>query len=234
MRIVIVEDYVDLLQVMMLTLQHAGHEVRGVSVLQDLNPILADFRPQVVILDVMLPDGDGIEMAARLSVQPELSVIMLTARSSETDKVRAMRGGADHYLVKPVSQKELLAVLESVQQKVAPEPLQAPTPFAGWTLHGARQSVLSPMGVEVPLTHREYLLLGRLMSSPGEAVVRESIIRALGHDPRTFDERRLHVAVSRLRRKLQQSTGQHAPLRAQWGVGYLFAGACRVLECAPQ
>lgn len=233
MRIIIVEDYIDLLQVMMLMLQHVGHEVRGVRGLTDLDTELVNFRPHVLILDAMLPDGDGFEVAERLGSNPGLSIIMLTARCSEIDRMRGLNGGAAHYLVKPVGRDTLLQLLEHIQQRVAPDEMLRHAQFVGWTLDGTRQSLLSPMGVEVQLTRSEFQLLGSLMLSPGEAVARAAIIRALGHDPAKYDERRLHVAVSRLRRKLLQSCEQHIPIRAQWGVGYLFAGSCRLLECPP-
>lgn len=185
MRIIVVEDNVDLLQEMMFMLQHHGHAVRGAACGADLDRQIADERPDMVVLDVGLPGEDGFAIAERLHrLQPAPGVVMLTARASVEDRVQGLRCGADHYLVKPVDRRELLAVLDRVLLRLrgadvralveadaaagvrddanTHEQRYAACPSAAalsWALDGAQLRIASPLGETVELSAREHQLL---------------------------------------------------------------------------
>lgn len=255
MKIIVVEDNVDLLQEMMFMLQHYGHSVRGATCGEDLDRQIADARPDMVVLDVGLPGEDGFAIAECLHrLQPAPGVVMLTARASVEDRVQGLRFGADHYLVKPVDRRELLAVLDRVHLRVrggdaravveadpvasvrddanAREQRDTARPAAAalsWALDGAQLRIASPLGETVELSAREHQLLLALVRAGGRPVARSVLLKALGRGDGEADERALEVKVSRLRKKLRDINAGEAPLRAEWGAGYVFAERCRVI-----
>lgn len=228
MKIVVLEDYVDLMQELLFMLQHAGHEVRGARCIAEVYRLLEGFKPHVLLLDAELPDGDGLALAAQLSVSSALGIVMLSGQGSAEHRVQALNCGIDHYLTKPTGRDELLAVLERLYRRIDPNVSRA-SAFAGWTLDVARQSLLDPRGTPLRLTPGELTLLEPLMRAAGRTVERTSLIAALGEDARHYDHRRLEVRMSRLRSKLRAASGEAVPLRAQWGAGYVFTATCRVL-----
>ncbi|WEN42081.1 Response regulator protein GraR [Thauera sp. GDN1] len=231
MKIVVLEDYVDLLQELVFMLQHAGHEVRGARCIAELEGVLEGFQPDVLLLDADLPDGDGLALAAQLSAASALGIVMLSGKGSAEHRVRALNCGIDHYLTKPTGRDELLAVLERLYRRIEPRvaPAAAAVAFAGWTLDLSRQALLDPSGTQLRLTPGELVLLEPLMRAAGRPVERTSLIAALGEDAGDYDHRRLEVRISRLRSKLRAASGEPVPLRAQWGAGYVFTATCRVL-----
>jgi DNA-binding response OmpR family regulator len=241
MKIVIVEDNIDLLQEMLFMLQHHGHSVRGATCGEEMDRHLAEEAADMVLLDVGLPGEDGFDIARRLhALNPAPGVVMLTARASVNDRVLGMQCGADHYLVKPVDRRELLAVLDRVHVRLqrgervtsasGPQTAAAETPDgAGWTLDAAQLRILSPRGGTAELSARERVVLEALALAQGQPVARSALLAALGRSESVRDQRALEVKISRLRKKLRDINAGEAPLRAEWGSGYVFAERCRVI-----
>jgi len=217
-RILVIEDHPDLLEELCFQLRHHQHEVLGLPDGDSLEAALANFAPQLLLLDLGLPGEDGLSIAARLrQQQPQLGIIMLTARTQLHERLLGHDQGADHYLCKPVELAELQAVITSLSRRLP----DLAAPF--WQLRRADSSLLCPQGAVISLSHNESLLLQCLQQAAEHQASREELIRALGEDPYLYDERRLEAMISRLRRKISQASGTGCPLKAWRNKGYSFS-----------
>ncbi len=228
LEICIVEDEADLREELAETLIEAGFEVRSFSASRELYTALLDMPCNIAILDIGLSGEDGFSIAARLRNLGKIGIIMLSARTEIEDRVRALQGGADVYLTKPVDLRELLAVVSSLARRLAlPVPPAtvstevAPNP---WSFSADHWAVIAPNGTSLDLTAQERAFMQRLWESAGEAVSREELAIALGGDPYEYDFHRLDTLVSRLRRK-GNGIGLTLPLRAVRGTGYVITPA---------
>lgn len=176
-----------------------------------------DARPDLVLLDIMLPEADGFEVCRRIREGGSgVPVIMLTARGDDADRIRGLRGGADDYLPKPFNPMELLARIEAVLRRVPPAEPSA---------HGLdpdRRSFFLD-GREIPLTPSEYRILEAMVEQPGRAFTRDQLLDLLD-DAGAVDsfDRAIDIHVSRLRAKLEEDPKQPRHLMTVRGVGYRF------------
>lgn len=226
MNIIVVEDQLDLQEELVYFLCHIGHEAVGVSSGSELDLIMQQRRPDLLLLDIGLPDQDGIEIANRLSHTNGLIIVMLTARSGEEDRIRSFEGGADSYLVKPVNYRELQAVLARASRRINPPLIPEVTQPVGWQLLCRQRILKSPTGLELLLTGSELCLLEVLVRQAGKTATRRQLIEAMGYDFMTFDERRIEVKISRLRRKIRDFLSIEDPIKSDWGMGYVFMPEC--------
>jgi two-component system OmpR family response regulator len=182
----------------------------------------------LVVLDLMLPGESGLDFARWLRSQSEVPVVMLTALGEETDRIIGLELGADDYLAKPFNPRELLARIRAVlrragdaatRQEASPRALR----FAGWTLEPPRRRLVDEDGVEVPLTGGEYDLLLALAERPNRVLTRDMLLDLLrGRQAGPFD-RAIDVAVSRLRRKLEDDGRRAQLIKTVRGGGYVLA-----------
>ena len=192
----------------------------------DIDRTLAEHPCDLILLDLGLPDEDGLVIASRLrQQQPALGIVMLTARANVNDRLAGLEGGADAYLVKPVDMRELAATLRSVHRRLA----TAAPPAEAWTLAPATLSLFTPAGNTVALTVAEMILLKCLAAAAApEPVSREALAAAMGQPQPDFDYRRLEVAFSRLRKKIDSASAGESPIRSARSRGYVFAAPIRV------
>jgi DNA-binding response OmpR family regulator len=224
--VLIVEDEVDLSQVMRDRLVADGHEVvvahTGAAAMAEVTKRV----PDVILLDWMLPDMDGLAVCRRLREQHLMPIIMVTARGDEVDRVLGLEVGADDYLVKPFSIRELLARVRAMIRRVDLEGRRQGSAAAGRVQAGplvvdmgSRVATLD--GAPMHLTRKEFELLTVLVSNPGRAFSREFLVeRVWGSDFDGFD-RAVDSHVTRLRKKLG-ALGER--IVTVWGVGYRFTG----------
>ena len=186
---------------------------------------------QLVVLDLMLPGESGLDLARWLRGQSDVPIVMLTALGEETDRIIGLELGADDYVPKPFNPRELLARIRAVLRR-AGEPQERRAEggtrairFSGWTLDPARRRLLNPDAVEVPLTGGEYDLLLALLERANRVLTRDMLLDLLrGRQAGPFD-RAIDVAISRLRRKLEDD-GRHAQLiKTVRGGGYVLAAS---------
>ncbi len=184
---------------------------------------------QVVILDLMLPGEDGLDLARWLRSQSDVAIIMLTAMGEEHDRVTGLDTGADDYVAKPFSPRELLARIRAVLRRTGERTgrggaaAQPAYRFSGWLLEPARRRLLSPAGVEIPLTGGEYDLLAALVERPNSVLTRDMLLDLLrGRQAGPFD-RTIDVAISRLRRKLEDDGRDAQLIKTVRGGGYVLA-----------
>ena len=196
---------------------------------KDARRAWANGHYQLVVLDLMLPGESGLDLARWLRTQSDIPIVMLTAMGEETDRIIGLELGADDYLSKPFNPRELLARIRAVLRRVG-DSLQSRAEtsargfrFGGWTLEPTRRRLLNPEAVEVPLTGGEYDLLLALVERANRVLTRDMLLDLLrGRQAGPFD-RAIDVAVSRLRRKLEDD-GRHAQLiKTVRGGGYVLA-----------
>lgn len=216
----IVEDDQDLREEVVQSLAEYGFDVRGFPGSRELYLGLLRRPCDVAILDVGLPGEDGFSIMEHLRATAVMGIIMLTARGQISDRVRALMGGADVYLVKPVDMAELVANVVSLGRRVRRIENQGQDTRDGWQISTDGWLLTSPSGTAVTLSSSERALLNILAQRPGTTIPRETLIKALGYHPDDVLSNRLDMLVSRLRRKISQTTGEKLPLHAVRGIGF--------------
>lgn len=187
-------------------------------------------RPDLVVLDVMLPGLDGVEVCRRLHQETAVYVLMLTARTDEVDKLIGLSVGADDYLTKPFSPRELVARVKAILRRnraATEKPNERPAlQFGGLTIDPERREVRRK-DVQIDLTPREFDLLYAMASYPGRVFTREELLqRVWGPDFAGID-RVVDVHVGTLRRKLEEDQSEATFVQTVRGVGYKFVGGSR-------
>jgi two-component system OmpR family response regulator len=183
----------------------------------------------LVVLDLMLPGESGLDLARWMRTQSNVPIVMLTAMGEETDRIIGLELGADDYVPKPFNPRELLARIRAVLRRAGDTAEQRADPtaraliFAGWSLEPARRRLLNPDGAEVALTGGEYDLLLALVERPNRVLTRDMLLDLLrGRQAGPFD-RAIDVAVSRLRRKLEDDGRNAQLIKTVRGGGYVLA-----------
>jgi len=228
-HVLVVDDDAEIRGLLGEYLQKNGYRVTAVGDGEGMRAALEAGRVDIVVLDLMLPGDDGLTLCRNLRARSEVPVIMLTARGEETDRIVGLEMGADDYLAKPFSPRELLARIKSVLRRTRslPENLQPEAArkirFAGWALDLAARNLLSPEGVVVALSGTEYKLLRTFLAHPNRVLNRDQLIDLmLSRDASPFD-RSIDVQVSRLRHRLGEGAKEPAIIKTVRGEGYVLA-----------
>ncbi|WP_406132491.1 response regulator transcription factor [Streptomyces anthocyanicus] len=224
-RILVVDDDPTVAEVVAGYLDRAGYRVDRAGDGPEALARAAGHRPDLVVLDLMLPGMDGLEVCRRLRGQGPVPVIMLTARGDEDDRVLGLEVGADDYVTKPFSPRELVLRVESVLRRTRPAPAPRPPSAAGLTADPAARRATKD-GAELALTLREFDLLAFFLRHPGRAFAREELMREVwGWD--FGDLSTVTVHVRRLRGKVEDDPARPRLIQTVWGVGYRFDPAGR-------
>ena len=220
-RILVVDDHAKTVDSVRLYLEHAGFEVLAAS---DGERALALARatppPDLVVLDVMLPGLSGLEVCRRLREESALPIILLTARSTEEDRLEGLDLGADDYVVKPFSPRELAARVRAVLRRAGPAPEGGAPLRVGEIVVDPVRHQVTVRETAVALTPREFRLLEVLARAPGRAFTRAELVeRAFGDDSEAL-ERTIDAHVVNLRRKLEHDPARPSWIETVYGVGY--------------
>ena len=221
-RILVIEDELELMLATVTYLKMEGFHTEGVGSLAEASLRMNTQAPDLIVLDLGLPDGDGIDW---MHTHPQVrgkGIVITSARSDEHQRIEGIKHGADVYLVKPVALEELALLLGKLWQRIRIR--SAPS----WGLQPTAWLLESPAGQAVKLTHSELSLLQALAEEPGRAVARASLVQALGQDPLTYDYRRMEVLVRRLRTKVREQLGFELPLETAHRLGYAFTSALKI------
>jgi len=224
--ILIVEDDSQLRLLIARALKEHGYEVLTASTGAEMNVLLENGRADLLVLDIMLPGTNGIELLRRLRMKSDLPVIFISARGDEADRVIGLELGADDYLAKPLGTRELIARIAAVLRRHGngtsqPAERRDEAVFCGWRLSFPRRELRSPSGALVDLTTAEFDLLSVFLQEPQRAISRDRLIELSRARVGDSSDRSVDVLVSRLRRKLSHD-GTDAPIVTVRGVGYMF------------
>lgn len=215
--IIVVEDDPELRDILVSGLKFFGHTVRSAVGGKALDAALAISPADIVILDLGLPDEDGISISNRLRRDFNCGIVMITARGKLDERVNGLNAGADLYFVKPVDIRELDAALRSLARR-----LSAPSGNS-WQFESLTSTLTTPSGAAIRLTAHECILVRKLLETPGENVSRRKIFTALGQPDDLYADKRLETMISRLRAKVRAADSEsELPVRARHNLGYAF------------
>ena len=226
-RCLVVDDDPELLQSVCDYLRRFGLEAVPAATAAQMRSCIALGGVDVVVLDVMLPDGDGLAICAALRQRPEtaqLPVIMLTAQGDPHSRVLGLELGADDYVAKPFEPRELVARIKAVLRRRAPgaERGDGSVEFAGWRFDRLKRQLLSPQQVVVPLSSAEYRLLSAFVERPRRVLTRDQLLDATRGQGVVVADRAIDLAVSRLRQKLSAAQDGEQLICTIRGEGYIF------------
>ncbi|WP_107852062.1 response regulator [Oceanimonas marisflavi] len=228
--LLVVDDHGEIRDLLARFLAQHGYRVQGVRDGDAMRQHLGRHRPDLIILDLMLPGDDGLTLCRELRGQGNnVPIIMLTAMGEDTDRIIGLEMGADDYLPKPFNPRELLARIKAVLRRrpdtepaaahEAPQRLR----FGPWLLDTARRELLDDKGVTISLSTAEYELLRVFTRHPNRVLSRDQLLdQARGREAQAFD-RAIDTLVSRLRRKLEADSKNPQLIKTIWGGGYMLA-----------
>jgi two-component system KDP operon response regulator KdpE len=218
-RILVVDDELPIRRYLRVALTAQGYDVyEAASGGEALNHMLAD-RPDLLILDLGLPDIDGIEITKRLREWSQLPIIVLTVRDAEEDKIGALDAGADDYLTKPFGTGELMARIRAALRRHA-RPAEEPVLMVGALRLDIAQRRLTSDGLEISLTPTEYDLLRILLQNAGKVMTHHQLLRAVWGTAYENETHLLRVNISNIRSKIEKDSARPQLLRTEPGVGY--------------
>ncbi|TSA51098.1 MAG: phosphate regulon transcriptional regulatory protein PhoB [Nitrosomonadales bacterium] len=223
-NILVVEDEAAIQELLMLTLTQAGHHTMRAVSAEQARQIMQETQPDLIILDWMLPGISGIEFARRLKADDftkQIPIIMLTAKGEEPDRVRGLDAGADDYVTKPFSPRELVARVKAVLRRRAPQMTDDPIEVKGLRLDPATHRVTGN-NTTLELGPTEFRLLHYLMSNPERVHSRVQVLDKVWGDRVFVEDRTVDVHIRRLRRALGAS-GHENMIQTVRGVGYRFS-----------
>jgi DNA-binding response OmpR family regulator len=222
-RILVVDDDEGLRELLARYLSDNGYDVAAVGDGAAMRRHLAAQPVDLILLDVMLPGEDGLSLARSLSSEGSPAIIMLSARGEEVDRIVGLEVGADDYLPKPFSHRELLARVAAVLRRRRPPAAPGRFRHFGPFEVDLEAHRMTRNGAEVELSGAEFALLKVLLEHPDRVLSRDALVDLLkGYERSPFD-RMVDVRVTRLRRKIELDPGHPVYLRTVWGEGYLFS-----------
>ena len=222
-RVLIVEDEAPLAELLRYNLEAEGFSVSHAESGEEAEILVAEERPDLVLLDWMLPQVSGIELCRRLRARPEtraIPIVMLTARGEEGDRIRGLSTGADDYVVKPFSLPELMARVKAILRRASPDRMSEQLMSGDIALDRAAHRVTRSLR-EVRLGPTEFRLLEFLMESPGRVLSRTQLLDGVWGRDAFVDERTVDVHIGRLRKALIRGK-ERDPVRTVRGAGYVF------------
>jgi DNA-binding response OmpR family regulator len=223
--ILIVEDEASIAEVVTLYLKRAGYSVQTASDGKKAMNIFEREQIDFVILDIMLPEVDGLALTRWLRDRSDVPIIMLTARREEMDRIVGLESGADDYVVKPFSPQELVSRVRAVMRRLGREQAEAGNErslsFENLSID-PRSRVVKVKHAEVELTAREFDMLYLLARHPKQVFTREQLLERVWGGSQYIDPGTVTVHVRRLREKIEEDASKPARLLTVWGVGYKF------------
>ncbi len=219
--ILVVEDETSIASFVAAYLKNAGYAVRTAASAQAALAELASESPALIVLDLNLPDGDGVELCRRIRKSSDVPILMLTARDEDVDKIIGLEVGADDYMTKPFNPRELVARVKSVLRRAAPERRRSESAelrHRDLVINAGKREVYVG-DEEIRLAPKEFDLLWELLDHRGIVLTRDQLLERVWGYTFAGDTRTVDVHVRQIRRKL----GDASPIVTVWGVGYKVA-----------
>lgn len=224
-RILIVEDEPSIAEVVALYLQRAGYGVQTAATGKQAMTLLEHGIPDLVVLDLMLPEVDGLSITRWLRDRSDVPIIILTARREEIDRITGLEMGADDYMIKPFSPQELVSRVRAVLRRTKREQAEAESEraltFDGLSIDPLSRTVTVKTSA-VELTAREFDMLYLLARHPRQVFTREQLLERIWGGAQYIDAGTVTVHVRRLREKIESDPSKPSRLLTVWGVGYKF------------
>lgn len=221
--ILVVEDEKAIADILVFNLQREGYQTLEANDGADGLKLALEKSPDLILLDVMLPQMDGFEVCKRVRMSSQVPILMLTAREEETDKILGLELGADDYITKPFSMRELMArVKANMRRSVNNDEEVKTTTSSGLQLKASNGSIYKH-GKQLDLSVREFELLTFLAATPGQVYSREELMEKVWGYEYYGDLRAVDVAIRRLREKIEDEAAQPKYIITKRGLGYYFS-----------
>lgn len=224
-KILIVEDEVHIAEVLIGYCQNSGYLVEHLSSGKDVISFVKDNHVDLMLLDLMLPDIDGLEICKQLRTFSQLPIIMITAKSEEIDKLLGLEFGADDYICKPFSPREVIARIKTVLRRVINNAGEAGDSHlikhSGFEMKSDDYEVTFK-GQFLDLTPREFLILKLFLENTGRVFSRDEILDHTYSDISAISDRNIDTHIKNIRKKINQISDSVTPIRSVYGIGYKF------------
>lgn len=228
-HLLVVDDERSIREPLAAYLTKEGYRVTQAPGTETARAALAAYAIDLVVLDIMMPGEDGLSLCRHIRATGELPVILLTARSDDTDRIVGLEMGADDYVVKPFNPRELVARIKAILRRAGSGGARQRAPdgdsyaFGTWVLKAGERALVGRDGVSVPLSTGEFNLLLTLVTHPRQVLTRDQLLDLTqGREAAAFD-RSIDNQVSRLRRKIEEDPRDPKLLKTVWGGGYTLA-----------
>jgi two-component system OmpR family response regulator len=228
-HLLLVDDEASIREPLGQYLQRAGFRISSAANAVEARKLLGASAIDLVVLDIMMPGEDGLSLCRSIREQGELPVILLTARSEETDRIIGLEMGADDYVLKPFSPRELVARIKTILRRAGSGATrEAPSDgavysFEGWTLRSDDWTLTGSDGVAIPLSTADFRLLMAFVTRPRQVLSRDQLLDLTqGREAHAFD-RSIDNQISRLRRKLEDEARAPKLIKTVWGGGYMLS-----------
>jgi len=225
--ITILDDSREIRDMLSVALEDAGFETMCFGRATEFERELRRLTPAVCIVDLGLPDKDGLALVNHLAMETSASIIIISGRSMVQEKIVGLELGADDYITKPFESAEVVARVRAIIRRNSPKAttLQDSTvQFSGWTVHFDKMSLTDPEGKDLNLSFAEAQLLRIFLDAPNRLISRNQMIETLGGGSEGNFERAMDVRVSRLRTKLKDDPQNPKIIKTIYGAGYIFIG----------
>ncbi|MDP1872463.1 MAG: hypothetical protein A2522_10005 [Gallionellales bacterium RIFOXYD12_FULL_53_10] len=226
--IAVIEDDEDLRANLLLYLRSKHFSAWGVASAEAFYRELAVCAADILLIDLGLPGEDGLSTLRHLRRTSQMGIIVITARGGTENRIEGLSAGADHYFIKPVDMRELVAAIETLWRRVnslatnCPQPMLPALAQSAWTLDANDWTLQSPSGKKSTLTDREFALVATLLRARGEVISKVRLHAGVFPDAEEIDSHRIDVILSRLRQKIQQELHEVLPIRTIFGKGFVF------------
>ena len=230
--IAVIEDDEDLRANLLLALRSKNYSAWGTTSAEEFYRAHAACPADIVLIDLGLPGEDGFNALVHLRKNDHLGIIVITARGGTENRIAGLQAGADHYFIKPIDMRELVAVIETLWRRIKPRPMPSiklvgATPSAAnqqpnWVLLPNEGVLLFPSGKKLALTERENTLVAKLLRVQGEVIDKNSLHVEVFPDSEQIEGHRIDVILSRLRQKAMQEINETLPIRTIFGKGFVF------------